>query len=274
LERHSRMPAEVIRIFEHSNSRPDTIHMLVTTACNLGCDGCYYADKPYGEWSLTDAMEVASQASTMGVKWLAIGGGEPLEWKPLERFVQLVRRNYPLKLAVTTNGTILRPIMVDRVHVSHDSMHCKGKSAEYRSQEVCAALDYYLCAGTAEVGINVLMEDLAYITVPMLRKINCVTVLLPKPFAPTYPEWKQVLLTRLEDLATYTTVTVDSCLATLLGQRCWQGRNSMSLDQHKQCSVCSNMKEHYAYTTLEQAWNTIRCRSQSMPKGCLMQFTS
>jgi hypothetical protein len=263
--------SELVRIFGSSNKRPDTLHMMVTTRCSLGCPGCFYAQQEQAEWTMDQALELAGQAQKLGIKWLAIGGGEPMEWEPLDKFVMLARANR-LKVAVTTNGKILRETLADRVHVSHDSMHVKDQTWEERTAEVHNALDFYRDIGVQELGMNILTTDMPLVSVDTLQRISCATILLPKPFAQPPQGWKAHLMYRLEAWSQYCTVTVDSCLAVLLGQQCYQGRNSMSLNQHGQFSACSNIKPHYGHcTNLEQAWDLTRCQSQDRPSGCMME---
>jgi hypothetical protein len=198
-------------------------------------------------------MILVTEAAEMGIQWLALGGGEPTEWDGLVELVDLAKEA-GLRVAVTTNGTYLLPLNADRVHISHDTMHRTSRQA------VLNAADFYQSRG-AEVGLNVIADDLDFVTGLPFQEVAQVVLLLPKPYKPD-----DVWLKGIGQVIDYvhqnrlTTILVDACLGRLLtGRHCMQGRSSMSLDQSGMASVCSNVSNKHLFTN--RLYNTERrCR--------------
>lgn len=265
------MHRQVIRILGESNHHPDTLHMMVTSRCSLNCKGCFYRTRKHSELSFPQAVDIARQAAELGVKWLAIGGGEPLEWECLRDFISEARDICDLKVAVTTNGTKCESIQPNRVHISHDCMH-SNHSWEDRERQVRDALSYYASEPSIEgLGINTMLGDSDKISTDLLQTIDCITVVLPKPFSNPGRGWKTKTLRELRRLSEYTSVAVDSCLAVALGETCNQGRNSLSVNSDGYYSSCSNISYSPRQMSLEHAWEFIRRRAAELPTGCIMK---
>src|SRR5881227_440017 len=94
----------------------------ITEQCNLGCHFCEYDRRlirPRAsakvEAVLAFGAVLRDYAAAYGrdvlVSWL---GGEPLLWPQLGTVSQIFRREYGLRLGVTTNGTALQSDAVRR----------------------------------------------------------------------------------------------------------------------------------------------------------------
>ncbi len=258
---------DVVRVIGHSNNAPHSVHVMLTTRCSLNCSRCFYRRAGPGEWTWKQAERMAREAAAMRVKWLAFGGGEPTEWSHLSRLLDLAR-SLGLKTAVTTNGCQLSAINPDRVHISHDRIHAKTDWAE-REKQVLSAVKHYSARGAA-VGLNVLATDLELVSENLLRQVDNVTLLLPKP-ANEKPTWLGSVRATIEQRRALTDFSVDSCLAVLLSHRCYQGRLSMSVDQFGRASACSNTlcAATMTWHGLADAWEVVRLRDGRCPAGCL-----
>jgi organic radical activating enzyme len=262
---------ELVRVFGTSNAVPYTLHALVTTECSLGCPGCFYRDVE-GRWDWPFAERIVNEAADMGIQWLAIGGGEPTEWPYLKSMINLALK-LGLKVAVTTNGVKLEPVLqtVDRVQVSHDHIHTEGSqlSEDEREAQVLKAIKYYKFA-FCPVGINSILGDRLLIGDKLLNEVTNVTLVLPKPIA-----LKDGMLERYQRVIDYyderVPTCIDSCAACVGGAQCYQGRTSMAIDQRGMASVCSNVEVKYCASTLREMWEGVRCKTDQAPKECLLE---
>src|SRR5262249_50637446 len=106
--------------------RPLELHLAVTSRCPLPCDGCYLDARPDGDeppFELIAArLEAAAKA---GVSLVALGGGEPLTRRDLDRIAALARR-LGLVPVLTTSGIGITEARVSelrgfaQINVSHD----------------------------------------------------------------------------------------------------------------------------------------------------------
>jgi len=265
---------EVAKQFGASNMAPHTIHALVTTKCSLNCAGCFYKQKEPGEWSWPLAESIVRQAAAMRVKWFAIGGGEPTEWRLLNDLLVFLFRHH-IHTAVTTNGVVLRPVLADRVHISHDRMHTCATGCidnpEGRIIDVLRAIDYYKGLGSL-VAINTPLNEACDIDKRILRAVDTVVVLLPKPWERT-EGWDAYLRTTMAQLSLAgPQICADSCLTHLMSGGCQQGRTSMAIDQHGHYSVCSNGDKKVEASSLQVGWDLVRCREENgLPDGCILK---
>jgi len=87
----------------------------ITEHCNLGCHFCAYSRRLRRPRGLADSDQVLAFGALLGqyaaassrailVSWL---GGEPLRWPPVFEISHIFKRNYHLRLGVTTNGAAL-----------------------------------------------------------------------------------------------------------------------------------------------------------------------
>ena len=256
--------SQITRTLWPSSNVPYSLHLLLTTKCSLGCPDCYYRDTP-GSWPFSDAMILVAEAAKMGVRWLALGGGEPTEWYCLVELVDYAKE-LGLRVAVTTNGTYLLPLNADRIHISHDTMHRTSRQA------VLNAVDFYKSRG-AEVGLNVIADDFNFVMGLPFQEVANVVLLLPKPYKQD-EDWLKEIRAVIDNIHQnrLTQVFVDACLGRLLtGRHCMQGRSSMSLDQLGGASVCSNVPRKYPAPSLQEGWEAVRIRGDNQQIGCIIK---
>lgn len=248
---------------------PLSVHLQVTTRCNLNCAGCWYKAAPTDldpEFSFRLVEEMAEAGSA----WLAIGGGEPMLWEPLEKLVSQAQ-NLGLKVAITTNGTLLRPVAPDRLHVSCDAMHGQPLEA------VLQALQYYKSRRVV-VGVNHIVttaEDLRRLE-ELIPEVSTITLLLPKPPRPDKLPY-ETLMSFIE--AHRSKVWLDPCLVRVLRARgllrqggCRQGVTSMYIDVHEQVARCSNVRQRHPYRGLLPTWRELACPPDRwQPEPCILR---
>ena len=228
------------------------------------------------EWSWEYAQKVLNQAYNMGIKWLAIGGGEPTEVPWLNKFL-LEAYLKKIHTTVTTNGCNLGNFLeVNRIHISHDSMHAQGAALtwEEREDQVLKAIRHYRKVAEL-IGLNVIWTDLDRIGRHLLEEVDVVTAILPKPIK-LEEGWKDKFLAAWTRCSEHVHVSVDGCLVSLAGtcagHNCSQGKISMALDQQGRASVCSNIASpRIEADKLQEQWRQIRCMDyKATPRGCLV----
>ena len=90
----------------------------LTDRCNLSCTHCYSKSGPgrstEGELTTTEALGVIDDLADMGVPLILFTGGEPLL---REDIWDLARHagNRGLKMALSTNGTLITPEIARRI---------------------------------------------------------------------------------------------------------------------------------------------------------------
>lgn len=86
---------------------PPIIIYSATTRCNLTCPGCYSRryDQEH-ELTLEEMDSLFTQAADLGVAWVVVTGGEPLQ---REGLLSLLARHSQLLFFVFTNATYLDP---------------------------------------------------------------------------------------------------------------------------------------------------------------------
>jgi len=248
---------------------PLSVHLQVTTRCNLNCAGCWYRESPAD--LLPDfALSLAEEMAQVGSAWLAIGGGEPMLWGALEELTERAH-GLGLKVAITTNGTLLRPAAPDRLHVSFDAMHGLPAEAAMR------ALRYYRDRG-AVVGVNHIVTtagDLQRLE-KLIPEVSTITLLLPKP--PRPEELPYEALVRFIE-AHRQRVWLDPCLGRVLQARgllrrggCRQGITSMYIDVHGRAARCSNVRQRLPYRGLLATWRELACPPDKwQPEPCILR---
>jgi organic radical activating enzyme len=241
---------------------PLSVHLLITTKCNLSCPKCFYRKENEGEIAF-DVIARLLEEWQGRVLSVAIGGGEPLLHPDIGRIV-LEAKKREIFVAITTNGTIdpwkvLNPYVTpDRVHISFDRIHPITKT------EVEDALKNFADLSVKHLGINHIITDADALEGALsLKGTENVTLLLEKP-VPRECDWDKILkLTRNEG----NRVWWDPCLVKYLNSRgiwyltkqpCRQGITSMAIDQFLQASICSNNALRVEYTTLEETWQRVR----------------
>ena len=93
----------------------------LTDRCNLSCAHCYSRSGPgrttEGEISTAEALEVIDDLADMGVPLILFTGGEPLMREDIWDLAQHAK-NRGLKMALSTNGTLITPEIARRINNS------------------------------------------------------------------------------------------------------------------------------------------------------------
>ncbi|ACL17897.1 radical SAM/SPASM domain-containing protein [Methanosphaerula palustris] len=93
----------------------------LTDRCNLSCNHCYNQSGPErtteGELTTAEALKVIDDLADMGVPLILFTGGEPLMRADIWDLAQHAR-NRGLKMALSTNGTLITPDIARRIKES------------------------------------------------------------------------------------------------------------------------------------------------------------
>ena len=242
----------VLKLVGWERAMPLSVHLLITSRCNLNCPKCYYRGE--GELSLETATRLFDEWASHGVVSVAIGGGEPLLHPDIEK-ITFEAKKRGFYVAVTTNGTVLKRIHVDRVHISFDSIH---ETSYWQARK---AIKFFR-AFTPNVGINHIVTDLPSLKKALRLNPSTVTLLMEKPSS-GFDAWQEVFA-----IVGKGRLWIDACLAQKLGiRKCRQGVTSMCVDQKLMASKCSNIREKIAYTTLTETWNMVKKQKQCLLGG-------
>ncbi|MCP4543361.1 MAG: radical SAM protein [Chloroflexi bacterium] len=223
-------------------SAPETIHLAITTRCNLSCPGCYVPHpdasvKP--ELTVAELREMIDQWAQMRVFQLAVGGGEPLLYDGLFDVLAYARER-DIVPNLTTNGTLLNADVVRHLvwaGVGRVNLSWNGPDNRHRGrgQSVTRALRMLLDS-TLRVGVNLLITPslLPRLSQTLARLqtlgVQGVTILRPKPpaiFSKPGTTWYNANKLHRADLLRLCTilnswqgvlrVEVDSALVGLMG---------------------------------------------------------
>lgn len=172
-------------------SAPETVHLAITTRCNLSCTGCYALRPGSGpELTPTDWCRLIDQWAQMRVFQLAVGGGEPLSYAGLFDVLAYAREQ-GIVPNLTTNGMLVDAGVVRRLEqagVARVNVSWNGPGGMHRErrQAVVRALRLLLNS-TLQVGVNLLATPALIPRLPhVLARLHAlgvrhVTVLRPKP---------------------------------------------------------------------------------------------
>jgi hypothetical protein len=243
-------------------SFPLSVHLLITTKCNLSCPGCFYRKETEREIAFDVIAQLFEEWQGRVVS-VALGGGEPLLHPDIGRIVFEAKKR-EMFIAITTNGTIdpwkvLNPYVTpDRVHISFDKIHSITKA------EVEDALKNFGDLGVKRLGINHIVTDVDAMEEALsVKTAENVTLLLEKP-TPGECNWKKI-----PELAkgAGNKIWWDPCLVKFLNslgiwnltqQPCRQGITSMAIDQFLRASNCSNNAHRIDYTNLKETWENVK----------------
>ncbi|MCW4008522.1 MAG: radical SAM protein [Candidatus Bathyarchaeota archaeon] len=235
---------QTVKIANWSYRTPLSIHMLLTGKCNISCPKCYY--KNNGELDMNRILQFFNEWSQHNVRSLALGGGEPMLHPHIEEVTAEAKKR-GFYVSVTTNGTILKNIYADRVHVSFDEIH------QTTFNEAQRAIKYY--SRKMQVGINHIVTDMRHLQEALKLPAPTIVLLMEKPRA-TFTDWKQAFKLAQKK---HKRLWIDACLACKLGiAKCRQGVTSMSINQQGKASKCSNIKTKFEYSTLEETFKQVK----------------
>lgn len=260
------------KIVVWDGSYPLSMHLLITTKCNLDCPECFYKKEKESAVPPEKLIELLDEWRGM-VECIAIGGGEPLMYPHIGEIVAQAKMR-KFFVAITTNGTINpensfdKRFLPDRVHVSYDEVH---NSNFYSAQR---AIENFRSLGVRLVGVNHILSSLNSLKGATLLPADTFTLLIKKPFSGlTKGEYEAIM--------TYTSsmkeeIWWDACIShytdamgypTFGKNSCRQGVISMALDQNLHASICSNdLKKKIKYTNLKDTWKAVKSIKCPMKK--------
>ena len=248
-----------LQIIRYPPRYPKSVHLYVTNECNLDCEKCYYrsSSDPKKELSFEQIKILFEEWQKYGLTSIAIGGGEPLLHPDIDRIVVLARE-MGFFIAITTNGTILKPIVPNRVHVSYDEVHPTWKNEKL----IQKAINYYHELGCV-IGINHIvtnLENIEYIE-HTLENFTNLLLIRQKPES-KFTQWGAIPYRKH--------YWIEGCME---GSVCEQGILSFHVNYDMQASICSNLKKKIPYTNLEETWVSLKkfqCEIRDSEKRLLL----
>lgn len=233
-----------IRIIQYPPQFPLSVHLYITNRCNLNCKKCYYRtpnDKER-ELSFDIIKRLFNEWKRYDLTSIAIGGGEPLLHSDIEDIIR-IGKNMGYYIAITTNGTILKPIAPDRIHISYDEIHPTWKN----ELQIHKAINFYKERG-CKVGINHIVSNLNNIDyiVRTFPEMDNLLLIREKPSS-QFNEWEKVKPNKK--------FWIEGCIK---GSICEQGKLSFHVNYDLMASICSNFKKKVKYTNLTETWNKIK----------------
>jgi MoaA/NifB/PqqE/SkfB family radical SAM enzyme len=100
--------------------------LVINEKCNLKCNHCQVSNRPLQDLTYEDTMAGLKTFYDMGIRSLAIGGGEPFLWedggRKIEDIVKLSREMGFKLIVIYTNGTFPLKISADAIFVSLDGL--------------------------------------------------------------------------------------------------------------------------------------------------------
>lgn len=230
-------------IFSYPPRFPKAVHLYITSDCNLNCVKCYYRSESESKVYLPydTIKDLFNEWKKFGLKSIAIGGGEPLLHPDIIDIVKLGRK-MDFYVAITTNGTILKPIDPHRVHISYDEIHPTWRNIALIEK----AIDYYI-KRDCKVGINHIMTSLENLEhINSFENVDNVLLIREKP---------KSYFTQWDDIQSLEDYWLDACRE---GLKCEQGILSFHVDYELNTSICSNLDKKIRYTTLEETWPKLK----------------
>ena len=239
-----RRGAKITQIIQYPPKYPKSVHLYLTNDCNLNCERCYYRSNfdPRKELSFDQLKTLFEEWKEYNLTSIAIGGGEPLLHPNISEIIQLAK-DMEFFIAVTTNGTVLKPITPNRVHISYDELHPTWKNEKL----IQKAISYYHNLGCV-VGINHIvtrLENIEYIDKTFEHFTNLLLI-RQKPES-NFTQWSSIPYRK--------NYWIEGCIE---GSICEQGILSFHLNYDMQTSICSNLQEKIPYTNLTEVWDRLK----------------
>lgn len=224
----------------------ELLSLHFTDKCTRKCPGCYMRGKP-GELKDPDFfMPFASIAGEMGIRQIALGGGEPTLFPEFVAEFGAACRQNGVILNMTTNGdgfnskniNFYKDLTLVSFSIDKDKIHSK-----YDLESLYAKMKLAREAGL-QVGVNLQLDPFIIKHLyEMLKELLChchrVYLLQPKPSAVDLDsELKTKLLTAN---SVFDHMYVDESLLMGLGlsDECGRGRRIVSVDYNGGVSCCS-----------------------------------
>lgn len=262
-----------------ADTTPKRLHLGVTTQCSFNCQGCFYHQKEEHAWNKRFSKRILDEAREIGVTDIAIGGGEPTEWRLLHWFI-MEAKHRGMQVSVTTNGSFNQNmaddlLVADTIHISHDSRHAHAIGWKARDAYIRQVLDY-LGPLVGHMGINTLFSDIDKMDFCM-PFVNAYTIILDKPVEqPLEPD---VVAETVEVISKSAAkcedgprvIQVDSCLAEFCKPGlCTAGKCSIYIAANGNMAPCSNIRHRIRAGSIVNGWKKIRRDTDTLPKGCVL----
>ncbi len=233
-----------LKIILYPPKFPLSAHLYITNRCNLDCEKCYYrkVDDQKKQLSYKTIKKLFLEWKQYHLTSIAIGGGEPLLHPEIEKIISL-GKELGFFMAITTNGTLLKPIHPDRLHISYDEIHSTWKNEEL----IHTAINYYKKMG-CKVGMNHVLtyfKNIDYI-MQNFPEIDNLLLIREKPKS-KFTEWHRIKPNRK--------FWIEGCIK---GSKCEQGILSFHVNYDLMASICSNFYDKIRYTTLSETWEKIK----------------
>lgn len=135
---------------------PRVVMFGVTNVCNLRCAFCSRDTSRTSDWTVDSAASVLEGLAEAGTLEVAFGGGEPFAFRGFEELLLRLHGSTALALNVTTNGTLLRDGMLERLR----GVLGQVRLSIYDGQPWRSAAEQLRRAGHVW-GANVLVDDAA-----------------------------------------------------------------------------------------------------------------
>ncbi|MCB9741842.1 MAG: radical SAM protein [Alphaproteobacteria bacterium] len=137
----------------------DRLSIELSTRCDKACAFCYNHSGPEGEgaWAFDELVAFIADCAAHGVRFVSLGGGEPLQWPRL--FELLDALSGVVYRSLTTNGLRLDGLMPELVAARPDKVHVSIHFPR-RWPEVERVTRQVLALGEAGVpaGVNLLVD--------------------------------------------------------------------------------------------------------------------
>jgi hypothetical protein len=231
----------------------ESIHISLTNLCNCSCAMCSSHVHPeaynvhrYLDWNTFATL--LNQAKEMGVKVVAVGGGEPRLYPYLLHLLK-----HPIFLGdtqlsiTTTEPTLLIQYaathnLVDLVkavefHLSWDEDHSKGG---FIRSNLVVCIEFLRSMGVRRVGINHVVTETEYLRqlVEISPLADQVVLLSRKPENWIVDERRVEYMTKkYEDLEKAPSLLLDACSDV---EGCGQGKWSLHMDWNGNIGACSH----------------------------------
>lgn len=233
-----------LQIIQYPPQYPKSVHLYITNECNLNCEKCHYrsADDSKQELTQKEIINLFREWKRYGLTSIAIGGGEPLLHPNIIEIVSQGRQ-MGYFMAVTTNGTILKNIKPNRVHISYDEIHPTWKNEKL----IQKAIEYYKERG-CKVGINHIVTSLGNIEYieNTFNNVDNLLLIREKPES-RFEDWDKISYRK--------NYWIEGCMEN---SHCEQGILSFHVNYALNASICSNFPIKLQYTSLKKTWSRLK----------------
>ena len=104
----------------HTSNQILSVHIAITSNCNLQCKHCYLDNKSKSSISLDEYLTILKELSSIGVLTLEISGGEPLTHRNFLEFIRLAKL-YGFYIKLFTNATLIDANVINDIKEYVDS---------------------------------------------------------------------------------------------------------------------------------------------------------